>query len=191
MLPNALILNIIIVGDTTQAQGRREFGQTTHQEGRMKRFTVLITLAALTIWLLAGCASMDAKREEADLAAFHAMKGQYAEYVTNADVEGFMSLWDENGSKMHPNVPNLHGTDAIRAFVTPRLPSFEQTMETTADETIYLGDYIVVRGHYTGTATPKSGGATMQVDGKNLTVFKKQADGSWRIYIDCYNSNTP
>jgi ketosteroid isomerase-like protein len=36
-----------------------------------------------------------------------------------------------------------------------------------------------------------AGGKEARVDGKFLTIFKKQSDGSCKIYRDCFNSNTP
>ena len=37
----------------------------------------------------------------------------------------------------------------------------------------------------------KSGGPTSKFEGKVLTMWKKQADGTWKIYRDCFNSNVP
>jgi len=39
--------------------------------------------------------------------------------------------------------------------------------------------------------TPKAGGKTIKLDGKYLTILERQADGSWKIAIDCFNSNVP
>ena len=34
-------------------------------------------------------------------------------------------------------------------------------------------------------------GQAVRVEGKFLTIFKRQPDGTWRIYRDCFNSNVP
>jgi hypothetical protein len=39
--------------------------------------------------------------------------------------------------------------------------------------------------------TPKEGGETSTSSGRALTIFKRQADGSWKIYIDCFNYDGP
>jgi ketosteroid isomerase-like protein len=39
--------------------------------------------------------------------------------------------------------------------------------------------------------TPKEGGQTIRGRGKFLSILKKQADGSWKFAIDCFNDNTP
>jgi steroid delta-isomerase-like uncharacterized protein len=41
--------------------------------------------------------------------------------------------------------------------------------------------------------TPKAGGETIHAmrDGKALTLYERQSDGSWKIVYDCFNSNVP
>ena len=53
------------------------------------------------------------------------------------------------------------------------------------------GEMGFARGTYTLSITPIAGGDTAYVDGKYLTICKRQADGFWKIYHDCYNSNLP
>ncbi len=64
-------------------------------------------------------------------------------------------------------------------------------MTVKYEEVEASGDWAFVRGTYTQTVTPKAGGAATLVDGKFLAIWKRQADGSWKMYIDCFNSNVP
>jgi ketosteroid isomerase-like protein len=41
------------------------------------------------------------------------------------------------------------------------------------------------------TFVPRSGGGELKGDGKYETIFKRQADGTWKIFRDCFNSNLP
>ena len=59
------------------------------------------------------------------------------------------------------------------------------------EETQVDGDMGLARGTYTLSIIPKAGGDTAYVDGKYLTLCKRQADGSWKISHDCFNSNVP
>ena len=52
------------------------------------------------------------------------------------------------------------------------------------------GDYAIETPNSEMTVTPK-GGKAMPDKGKYLTVWKKQADGSWKIYRDINNSDGP
>jgi len=58
-------------------------------------------------------------------------------------------------------------------------------------EIVVTGPWGYSRGTYTQDLTARSTGKTIHVDGKFLTIFKKQMDGSWKIYRDCFNSNVP
>ena len=55
------------------------------------------------------------------------------------------------------------------------------------------GDLGLTRCTYTLKATPKAGGETINAmpDGKALTLYGRQSDGSWKIVYDCFNSNVP
>ena len=55
------------------------------------------------------------------------------------------------------------------------------------------GDIGLTRCTYVLTMTPKTGGDTIEVmpDGKALTLFERQSDGSWKIKYDYFNSSLP
>jgi ketosteroid isomerase-like protein len=44
-------------------------------------------------------------------------------------------------------------------------------------------------GTYCYDFTLKSGRPMSTFEGKVLTMWKKQADGTWNIYRDCFNTN--
>ena len=46
-----------------------------------------------------------------------------------------------------------------------------------------------MRGTFAGTVTPKAGSEPVQVKGKWMAVYKRQADGSWKAICDTYNSD--
>ncbi len=50
-----------------------------------------------------------------------------------------------------------------------------------------MGDWEVSRGNY--TAELISQGNEIEADGKFMTIFRRQEDGSWKIYRDIFNSN--
>ena len=52
------------------------------------------------------------------------------------------------------------------------------------------GDFAIETGTYEMTVTPKGGKPTPD-KGKYVTVWKKQADGSWKIYRDISNTDGP
>jgi ketosteroid isomerase-like protein len=61
----------------------------------------------------------------------------------------------------------------------------------TASSLEFAGDRAIE--HYTAVAkvTPKAGGAPMDERIKGIHIYQRQADGSWRITSDVWNSEAP
>jgi ketosteroid isomerase-like protein len=74
-------------------------------------------------------------------------------------------------------------------------PAFDQFILkiaiTSEMEAKVSGNLGFARCTYTLSMVPKAGGETIEYDGKALTILEKQADGSWKIARDCFNSNVP
>lgn len=55
-----------------------------------------------------------------------------------------------------------------------------------------VGDLAYIRGSYAYKATPKvSGEAVIEDKGKFITLYRRQADGSWKAIIDAPSSDLP
>jgi len=62
-------------------------------------------------------------------------------------------------------------------------------MSIKVEDAQIAGDFGFAHGTYFVSVTPKGGGAVKSKEGKFLTIFKKQADGSWKIYRDSVSPN--
>lgn len=92
---------------------------------------------------------------------------------------------------MPPNSPPVVGKEQIRARNKAVLDQFSFDMGITNEEVRVAGDWAYARGTYTATLTPKQGGEAVFIDGKYMTILERQADGSWKIHRDIFNSNVP
>jgi uncharacterized protein (TIGR02246 family) len=130
---------------------------------------------------------------EDDIAAIEEVLNQYAVALNTGDLELWLSLHADDVVKMPPNAPAIFGQDALRAKMEPAFDNFTFEMALYPEQAQVSGDLGFARGNYTVSMTPKAGGETIitMPDGKYSTICKRQADGSWKIYIDCYNSNVP
>jgi uncharacterized protein (TIGR02246 family) len=129
---------------------------------------------------------------EGDAAAARQMLNQYAVAVNSGDFDLWMSLWADDGTQMPPNEPVHVGKEQIREANKPAFDAMD--LEITIDsieEAKVDGDLGLTRCAYTLKATPKAGGEEIVVepDGKALTLYERQPDGSWKIVYDCFNSN--
>lgn len=156
--------------------------------------SLLLLTFVLAFAILAGCAGAPAASTEDDMQAISAIFDQYIRTLETYDAEGWMALWDENGVQLPPNSPMFVGKDAIRAgnYDGIKDSSGVFNMSITIQEYINFGTgYSMARGVYGWKWSPKDGSAASDYDGKFMTLFHKQSDGSWRIFRDCFNSNRP
>ena len=110
--------------------------------------------------------------------------------MNEGNIDDWLAMWDPNGVQMPPGVPAFEGITEITASITAQhgASDFEQ-FKIINKEVEVQGNLGFARGNYSFAATPKSGGEQMRFEGKYLTIFKRQGDGSWKIYRDCFNPN--
>lgn len=122
-----------------------------------------------------------------DAAAINTIWDSYEAARVAGDADSWLSLWDEGGVQMPPGMP-ARGKDVLmvgvpKAFVA--MPA--SAMEISPEEIVIMGDWAFSRGNYTAALT--SQGNEVEVDGKFMTIFRRQEDASWKIYRDIFNSN--
>jgi len=127
-----------------------------------------------------------------EVAQVYKLLNEYAAAAIDGDIERWMSLWIDDGIQMPPDVPRRVGKEHIRREMQPGFSIFDMSnMIIQTEEVRILGDRAYSHGTYTFEMTPKKGGETKSYSGKFLDILEKQADGSWKIAIDCHNYNAP
>jgi uncharacterized protein (TIGR02246 family) len=129
---------------------------------------------------------------EADSAAIKEVLNQYAVAVNSGDFDLWLSLWADDGVQLPPGAPARVGKEQIREGMGPAFDgmNLDITIDSLEEAKVY-GNLGLTRCTYTLNATPKAGGAEIVIepDGKALTLYERQPDGSWKIAYDCFNSN--
>ncbi len=160
----------------------------------MKKSKSSFSLFTLTILL---CFILSCQQQgkdvdvEADIAAINEIWNQYSLAINSADFDLWISLWEDDGVQMPPDAPAVFGKEQIRVVNESKFEPFNVNMAIKNDEVLIDGGLAFSRGIYTAALTPKAGGETINLIGKYLTILKKQTDGSWKIYRDCFNSDVP
>ena len=70
-------------------------------------------------------------------------------------------------------------------------PNFSLSLQSTRAMASKGGDMVYSQGTYTMTMTNPKTKKPMTDKGKYLTVYSKQADGSWKAVADTFNSDSP
>jgi uncharacterized protein (TIGR02246 family) len=129
------------------------------------------------------------ERNKADVAAIEERLKQYSDTVNAGDFEGWMSIWADSGIQMPPGTPARIGKEKIRTEMKPAFDYFTLKMTMKNEEIRVSGNLAFARGTYVQSLTPKTGGKTQNLEGKYLSIYEKQPDGSWKGIRDCFNSN--
>jgi uncharacterized protein (TIGR02246 family) len=123
--------------------------------------------------------------------AIEQANAKFIDAMTRGDSIGMVANYVDDAVVMDPGAPARRGRGEIGANFAKRIQSAKLSdgKATTASVDV-AGDYAIETGSFEWTVTPK-GGKPMRDKGKYLTVWKKQADGSWKIYRDINNSDGP
>jgi len=130
---------------------------------------------------------------EADISAIKEVLNQYAVGGNTGDFDLWISLWADDGVQMPPDTPARIGKEQIREAMKPAFDQMNLDITIHIEEAKVYGDLGLTRCTYTLKMTPKAGGETIiaKPDSKDLCLYERQSDGSWKIIYDCNNSNVP
>jgi len=137
--------------------------------------------------LLAACASMNMSTTAATdaEAAIRAAEPGFIRAFNAGDADAVARYYSDDAVFLAPNAPIAKGMsgvrDAFRAFLTAMHP----TLSFTPDRIVQSGDMAYEYGHYT---TQSSMGNDM---GNYITVWRRMANGDWKIVADSVNSSMP
>jgi ketosteroid isomerase-like protein len=109
-----------------------------------------------------------------------------------ADLDGWMSLWAEGAVQMPDDAPTRVGKSRIREGMKPAFDGMDMSITIHGIQDVDVwGDHGMTRCTYSLTLTPKGGDDRIDAmpDGKALTLYERQSDGTWKIVCDCFNSN--
>jgi ketosteroid isomerase-like protein len=107
------------------------------------------------------------------------------------DIGTVNSYYAEDAVVMPPNSPVVTTHDATqKAWASMLVPGNSLTWTPSTVTAAGSGDMAYVQGTYTASMKGPDGKA-MPDAGKYLEAWKKQADGSWKVEEDIWNSDMP
>ena len=132
--------------------------------------------------------------EEVDVdadAIYKEMCDLYTLAVETGDVDLYVANYTDDAVQIPPDVPTRIGSEQIRAAIVPALTGFDVVCPIYPREAKVIGNWAFGWCDWSLSLTPKDGGETTTFDGKGMDILKRQADGSWKYYISCWNYNGP
>lgn len=160
----------------------------------MNRTTLaLLALLALLLAPLAGCTSAKATPSdaltEADVQAIRAVDAAWCELAMSGEFERLAErCYAADAVLLPPNEPAAKGRAAIAASLRawPRMTD----VVIRSDEVVGRGDLAYATGTYRATMHVP-GAAPAPEMGKFVVIFRRDAEGAWKMQHDCFSSDLP
>ena len=143
--------------------------------------------------LALGCAQQQPPdTRAADEATIREAEIAWSNAAAAKQLDATVAPYADDGSAFPPNGPIATGKEAITQMWTGifQLPGVSVSWEPVKVEVARSGDLGYAHGTYQLTMNDPAGNPVTD-RGKYVTVWKKQADGSWKVMADIFNSDLP
>jgi ketosteroid isomerase-like protein len=133
-----------------------------------------------------------ASAQTADSAAdsVRAADAAWLKVYSAKDLNKSVAFFDDQGSMLSPNDPIATGKAAISKLIASDFSLGNLTWQVDKAGVSKSGDLGYTSGRYIFSFKYPSGKPVTD-NGKYLTVWKKQADGSWKVLFDMFNTDLP
>lgn len=128
----------------------------------------------------------------ADEAAIHALVKDWSAAAQAKDVEKFTAVYAEDATVMMEGMPDVSGKAAVKEAITGMMSDSNFALSFAADKVVVArsGDLAYETGSYTMTMSDAKKKPATQA-GHYVVVWRKEADGSWKVVIDAPISDPP
>ncbi|HMK24836.1 MAG TPA: DUF4440 domain-containing protein [Chitinophagaceae bacterium] len=135
-------------------------------------------------------AKVDLKAEEAAILKADSTWSALASELK--DVDKTVSYWSDDAVLIPPGQPAIKGKEALRKFVedSKNIPGFSISWRSSdihfspdAKLAYMYGENMMSMNDSTGNK--------ISIPGRGYTVWRKEADGSWKCVVDIWNSPPP
>ncbi len=159
----------------------------------------LLVLVAVILLSTLGCtAAVETSGQGIDLEAERALlletdRTQAEAYSTSeTPLDTIFGSFTDDSRVLAPNIPMAEGWEASRAVFAKleALPGYSLKWSPVMADVGGAADLGYTIGTY-HMKLPGSDGSIVEIDGKYLSIWKRQPDGNWKIAADMFNTNGP
>ena len=124
--------------------------------------------------------------------AITALLAKYNEALNASSTDAVMPLYAEDGVFMPPYSPSAVGAAAVRKAYDAVFKAITLDVKFTVAEIVELGPgWAFARTNSAGTTTDQATGAKSAEGNQELFIFRKDADGTWKIARYSFSPTNP
>jgi ketosteroid isomerase-like protein len=142
--------------------------------------------------LLSSCTTAPPDTREADAKAIKDIESAAVKTASAKKLDEFVAFYADDASVLIANAPLFTGKAAIKDGLKPIMDDPNFTLSSTVNkvEVSKSGDLAYTQGTYKMTFSDMRGNK-FDDEGKYLTVWRKLADGSWKMVQDTFMTDLP
>lgn len=156
---------------------------------------MVIVAGAIVVLLplaVASCARVPAPADtSADVEAIRAAVSRATDINNAGDASAWADLFADGAIVMPDGEPEITGRPALETYARRWFDQFDVHITIAHVEIEPAGDWAFVRTAVTGSLAPKAGGDAVTVNDKEIAIFRRQSDGTWKVWRLIGNRNTP
>ena len=167
----------------------------------MKKIYLILPLA-LALCFVVGCQDKEAMAEleefkaqaeveETGEAALREAMVKYSQIVANGDFEAWLDFCTDDITVMWPEQPIFKGRDTLRKNAEKAFDTWNYKEQISIEQVGASREWGFVVFTRTVHFIPKAGGETIEQDSKGIFIFKRTAEGSWKVATAIYNRDAP
>jgi ketosteroid isomerase-like protein len=151
----------------------------------MQKIALIVALAvSATAW---SADDSSTKPKTVEMAAH----GAYVAAINSNDTEALMADLTDDIVYQAANEPEIIGKDAVRKWVAEYFGAYRTKWEKTSIGFTVIGNWAFERYTYRAKDVENKTGAITTDQGKGINIFRRGADGKWRVAIDGWSSDIP
>ena len=163
------------------------------QDRTMRRYESWIGCAC--VWgVTAACTRVPPDTRQADIRAVKDVEIAWSKDAAFKDPARFASYYSAvDAVALFPKSSPVTGRDDIQGALATMMadPNFALSFQGTQANASRGGDMVYTVGTYSLTKSDPKNKQPVTDKGKYMTVYKKQADGTWKAVADMINSDLP
>jgi uncharacterized protein (TIGR02246 family) len=153
-------------------------------------------LAIVASLVLCACAAQQSSTSAAPRGA-DAVRAQieqaavrFSEAFNRGDAAALAAMYDTGAVVLAPNAPPMRGRQNIEALWAGARQQGFKTLNLVVNSVEVIGNHAIELGSYTMVIQPPGQGE-MTDRGKYMVLWRRQPDGSWKLYRDMFNTSMP
>ena len=115
----------------------------------------------------------------------------YLAAINANDADAVLAMLTDDAVYLPPNAPAVAGKAAIRPWIEGYFTAYRTHWVKETLELVAAGDWAMEYAAERVTDTPVDGGAALEDVCKGLIIYRRQADGTWKVAKDVWNSDRP